>query len=74
MTSKHKYLFYNIIEPMINKTVTGELIHRKRTFAFIRDLQPYTTYIVRITMITEHGETLPSDPMIETTDEAGGLY
>lgn len=59
---------------MINKTVNGELIHRKRTFAFIRDLRPFTTYAVRITMITENGETLPSDPMIETTHEAGELY
>lgn len=68
------FIFFNIVEPMINKTVNGEIINKKRTFAFVRNLQPYTTYLVRITMLTDNGEILPSDPMIETTREGGWFY
>jgi len=67
-------LFVNyILEPMLNKTVSGEMAQDSRGIASITDLKSYTTYMVTIALITKHGEGLHSDPLLNTTLE-GGIF
>lgn len=54
---------------MLNKTVNGEMAQDSRGLALITDLKPYTTYMVKIALITKHGEGLHSDPLLNTTME-----
>lgn len=61
------------IEPMLNKTVSGEMAQDSRGIACVTSLKPYTTYMVAIALITKHGEGLHSDPLLNTTLE-GGTY
>lgn len=61
------------IEPMLNKTVSGEMAQDSRGIASVTCLKPYTTYMVTIALITKHGEGLHSDPLLNTTLE-GGTY
>lgn len=61
------------IEPMLNKTVSGEMAQDSRGIANVNNLKPYTTYMVTIALITKHGEGLHSDPLLNTTLE-GGMY
>uniref|UniRef100_A0A2S2NC68 Cytokine receptor n=1 Tax=Schizaphis graminum TaxID=13262 RepID=A0A2S2NC68_SCHGA len=56
-------------EPMLNKTVSGEMAQDSRGIASITDLKSYTTYMVTIALITKHGEGLHSDPLLNTTLE-----
>eukprot|EP00102_Acyrthosiphon_pisum_P024183 XP_016661393.1 PREDICTED: phosphatidylinositol phosphatase PTPRQ isoform X2 [Acyrthosiphon pisum] len=56
-------------EPMLNKTVSGDMAQDNRGFASITDLKSYTTYMVTIALITTHGEGLHSDPLLNTTLE-----
>jgi len=39
--------------------------------ATITELKPHTTYMITIASITNHGEGLHSDPLINTTLEEG---
>lgn len=63
-----------ILEPMLNKTIGGEMAQDSRGLTNIMDLKPYTTYMVTIALITKHGEGLHSDPLLNTTLEGGILY
>lgn len=67
--SKCKYNFF--LEPMLNKTVSGDMAQDSRGIASISNLRSYTTYMVTIALITKHGEGLHSDPLLNTTLEGG---
>lgn len=67
------FFFNDILEPMLNKTVSGEMAQDSRGIASITDLKSYTTYMVTIALITKHGEGLHSDPLLNTTLE-GGIF
>ncbi|KAL5237172.1 hypothetical protein ACI65C_004582 [Semiaphis heraclei] len=58
-------------EPMLNKTVSGEMAQDNQGISSISDLKSYTTYKVTIASITRHGEGLHSDPLLKTTLEEG---
>jgi hypothetical protein len=61
------YIFY-VTEHELNTTVLGDpqTIHGN-----ITNLKPYTTYMVAIAVITQSGEGLQSEPLYNTTLEAG---
>lgn len=63
-------IFY-ILEPILNKTISGEMTQDSRGKATITELKSHTTYMVTIASITNHGEGLHSDPLINTTLEEG---
>lgn len=56
---------------LLNETIGGEMQLDSRGIANITELKPYTTYMVTIALITKHGEGLRSDPLLNTTLEAG---
>lgn len=74
LSCKSKSVFMCLIEPMLNKTVSGEMAQDSRGTATITHLKPYTTYMVTIALITKHGEGLHSDPLLNTTLEGGINY
>jgi hypothetical protein len=57
-----------VSEHELNTTVMGDplTIHGN-----ISNLKPYTTYMVAIAVITQSGEGLQSEPLYNTTLEAG---
>ena len=57
----------NCKEPKLNTTIKADIttIH-----GVIRDLKPYTTYILTVAVLTKHGEGQHSDPLYNTTLEA----
>jgi hypothetical protein len=57
-----------VTEHELNTTVMGDpqTIHGN-----ITNLKPYTTYMVAIAVITQSGEGLQSEPLYNTTLEAG---
>jgi hypothetical protein len=60
--------YFCVTEHELNTTVMGDpqTIHGN-----ITDLKPYTTYMVAIAVITQSGEGLQSEPLYNTTLEAG---
>lgn len=62
-----------VSESMLNRTVSGEMEQDSRGIAFISNLRPYTTYMMKIALVTKHGVGLHSDPLFSTTLE-GGIY
>lgn len=58
---------------MLNKSVSGEMVNDSRGVVDILDLTPYTTYMVKIALVTKHGVGLHSDPLFSTTLE-GGIF
>lgn len=64
---------YFVLEPMLNKTISGENMVQDSK-GCISDLKSYTTYMVTVALITKHGEGLHSNPLLNTTLEGGILY
>ena len=57
-----------VTEEELNKTVLGD---PQTISGKVTGLKPYTTYMVAVAVITQSGEGLQSDPLYNTTMEAG---
>lgn len=65
------YYIFKYLEPKTIQLKGGEIAHRSRTFSYVRNLKPYTTYMITVALVTSIGEGMPSDPLFKTTLEGG---
>ncbi|XP_015374599.1 PREDICTED: cytokine receptor-like [Diuraphis noxia] len=57
---------------MLSKTMSREAAQKDGGFILLTNLEPYTTYIVSITISTNYGKGIHSDPLTITTLGLGG--
>lgn len=64
-------LFY-IAGSMLSKTMSKEAAQKEGGFTLVTNLKPNTTYIISITISTNYGKGIHSDPLLVTTLALGG--
>ncbi|KAF0749600.1 Uncharacterized protein FWK35_00019871 [Aphis craccivora] len=57
---------------MLSKTISREAAQKEGGFTLVSNLKPNTTYIISITISTNYGKGIHSDPLLVTTLGLGG--
>lgn len=53
---------------MLTKTISKDILHKESCFAILTNLKPRTTYMVTVSIITNHGKGLIySESVLNTT-------